>query len=68
VPHYLKNLTPPEEYEVLKMNKASGFLNRAKGLGRPTKKDRREWDDFTGSDVEATDFSGLNYLWEENEE
>ena len=27
---------------ILEMNRISGFVNRAKGLGRPTKKDRRE--------------------------
>jgi len=29
------------------MNRISGFVNRAKGLGRPTKKDRRELEQFT---------------------
>jgi ribosome-associated heat shock protein Hsp15 len=47
IPEYLENITPPEEYEILEMNKISGFVNRAKGLGRPTKKDRRELEQFT---------------------
>jgi ribosome-associated heat shock protein Hsp15 len=47
VAEYLENVTPPEEYEILEMNKVSGFVNRAKGLGRPTKKDRRELEQFT---------------------
>lgn len=46
VPEYLENVTPPDQYEILEMNKISGFVNRAKGMGRPTKKDRRELDNF----------------------
>ena len=47
VPDYMKNVTTPDQYEILEMNKISGFVNRAKGLGRPTKKDRRELEQFT---------------------
>ena len=50
VPQYMENVTPPEQYESLEMNRISGFVNRAKGLGRPTKKDRRELEQFTGAD------------------
>ena len=37
VPNYLENVTTPDQYEILEMNRISGFVNRAKGLGRPTK-------------------------------
>ena len=47
VPNYLKNVTTPDQYEILEMNKISGFVNRAKGLGRPTKRDRRHKEKFT---------------------
>lgn len=50
VPEVLENVTPKEQYEILEMSKISGFVNRAKGLGRPTKKDRRVLEEFT-SDV-----------------
>lgn len=42
VPEYLENLTPPSQYELLEMTKISGFVDRQKGLGRPTKRDSRE--------------------------
>lgn len=44
---YAKNVTPPEELEILQMNRVAGFVDRARGLGRPTKKERRDLDDFT---------------------
>lgn len=56
VPDFLENVTPPEQYELLEMNRISGFVNRAKGLGRPTKKDRRELDQFTENDGFDFDF------------
>ena len=53
VPQFLENITSPEEYEILEMNKISGFVDRARGLGRPTKKDRRELDGFTGGENDS---------------
>ena len=47
VPEIMENITTPDQYELLEMSKVSGFINRAKGTGRPTKKDRRELEDFT---------------------
>ena len=47
VANYLENVTTPEQYEILEMNRISGFVNRTKGMGRPTKKDRRELEGFT---------------------
>ena len=47
VPGYLENVTTPDQYEILEMNRISGFVDRARGLGRPTKKDRRELEQFT---------------------
>ena len=41
VPDVLENVTPPEQYEILEMSKISGFVDRARGTGRPTKKDCR---------------------------
>ena len=47
VPDYLENITSPAQYELLEMARISGFVNRQKGLGRPTKKDGRELSKFT---------------------
>lgn len=47
IPEILENVTPPAQYELLEMNRISGFVNRAKGTGRPTKKDRRSLEEFT---------------------
>ncbi|GHT63049.1 heat-shock protein Hsp15 [Bacteroidia bacterium] len=47
VPEYLENITPPEQYEILNLQKISGFVDREKGTGRPTKKERRDLDDFS---------------------
>lgn len=46
IPEVLENVTRPEQYELLEMSKISGFINRARGTGRPTKKERRALDDF----------------------
>jgi ribosome-associated heat shock protein Hsp15 len=56
VPQYLENVTPSEQYEILEMNRITGFVDRAKGLGRPTKKDRRELDQFAETDGFDFDF------------
>lgn len=46
VPEVMENVTTPDQYELLEINRISGFINRAKGTGRPTKKDRRDLDEF----------------------
>lgn len=50
LPDILENITAPEQYELLEMSKISGFIDRARGTGRPTKKDRRALDDFAAED------------------
>jgi ribosome-associated heat shock protein Hsp15 len=46
VPEIMENVTPPEQFELLEMTKINGFVGRARGTGRPTKKDRRSMDEF----------------------
>ena len=47
VPEMMENVTTPDQYELLEMSKISGFIDRARGTGRPTKKDRRNLEEFT---------------------
>lgn len=46
VPDYLENITPQSEYDLLEVVKISGFVDRRKGLGRPTKREGRELSRF----------------------
>ena len=45
-------MTTPDQYEILEMNRISGFVDRARGLGRPTKKERRDLEQFMGDSFE----------------
>ena len=46
IPEIYENVTDPKQYEILEMSRISGFVDRARGTGRPTKKDRRSLDAF----------------------
>ena len=46
VPQVYENVTDPKQYELLEMSRISGFVDRARGTGRPTKKERRAIDAF----------------------
>ena len=46
VAEYLENLTPQSQYDLLEMTRISGFVDRSKGTGRPTKREGRELSRF----------------------
>ncbi len=46
VPEYAQDLTPQAELEKLQLARESFFVTRERGSGRPTKKDRRDIQEF----------------------
>lgn len=69
VSNYVKNLTTPDQYELLEMARISGFVRRQKGLGRPTKKEGREMKEFTEEAfIGFDDWDDENPLWTEEDE
>ncbi len=66
VPEYAENITPKSELDLLEVVKISGFIDRRKGLGRPTKREGRDlaeftaelWDDFDFDDEDDDEDDG----------
>ncbi len=50
VPEYIKDRTEKEQYEILQMRRSEQNYYRAKGVGRPTKRDRRELEGYTAAE------------------
>lgn len=61
LPDIYENVTTADQYELLEMNRISGFVNRQRGTGRPTKKERRALDEFVGTSLEGFD----DFYWED---
>ena len=68
LPEVYENITPQDQYELLEMNRISGFVDRARGTGRPTKKERRAMDAFVAPSL--GDFSDFDFGddWDSEEE
>lgn len=56
VPEVLQNVTMPDQLELLELSKLNGFTGRARGTGRPTKKDRRDIDEYAENGDDGFDF------------
>ena len=73
VPEYMENITPASEMHLLDVVRISGFVDRRKGLGRPTKREGRDLARFTDSMSDGADgwdfdfdFDDLDYNEDEN--
>ena len=66
IPEIYENVTPADQYELLEMNRISGFVNRQRGTGRPTKKERRALDEFVGPSLEG--YSDFDFDFDEEDE
>ena len=64
VPEVLENVTSPDQLELLEMNRIIGFVGRARGTGRPTKKERRELDDF----IQPAFFGDFDFDFDDDDE
>lgn len=51
VPEHIKEVTHKDQLEIIELQRLASTMNRRKGLGRPTKKERRDIDDFFGTDT-----------------
>jgi ribosome-associated heat shock protein Hsp15 len=67
VPEYMENITPQSEMDLLEVVKISGFIDRRKGLGRPTKREGRELNRFT-SEVFDMDSEGWDFDSDDDDE
>ncbi len=68
VPEYMENITPKSELDLLEVVKISGFIDRRKGLGRPTKREGRELAQFTESMSDGWDMDFLDDEDDDSEE
>lgn len=70
VPEYMENVTPQSQLDLLDVVRISGFIDRRKGLGRPTKREGRELSRFTDSmyDSDGWDFDFDEDFFDEDAE
>ena len=67
VPEYMQQVTRPDQLELLEVLKADKTAQRARGTGRPTKKERRDLDGFIDNEpffLDSDDFED----WDDEQE
>ena len=52
VPEYIQDITPKEQLELLELARYAAQSGRDRGTGRPTKKDRRDIEQFFSDDYD----------------
>lgn len=65
VPEYMENITPQSELDLLDVIRISGFVDRRKGLGRPTKREGRQLEEFT-SQIYEDDERGWDFDFDDD--
>ncbi len=65
IPEIYENVTDAKQYELLEMSRISGFVDRARGTGRPTKKERRAIDAFIEPAISGFDYEDDEFDFDE---
>lgn len=63
VPEFMRNVTTPDQLELIELGKLPGNAYRDKGTGRPTKKERRDIDSFV-----TPVFMDDNFDWDDDDD
>lgn len=67
VPEYMENITPQSQLDLLEIVKINGFIDRRKGLGRPTKREGRELAKFNEEINDGWDFDFDDFDFDDDE-